>query len=42
MSEAGVVRAGKGTILIILNEDMNDFIVIIKSLENSAILFWWS
>ena len=34
----GAVRAGKGFILFILNENMNDIIKIIKSLEHSAVL----
>ena len=33
-----VVRAGKGTALVISNEDMVDIIRIIKSLEDSGIL----
>ena len=32
------VRAGKGLILFISNEDMNDIIKIIKSLEDSGVL----
>ena len=32
------VRAGKGLILFISNEDMNDIIKIIKSLEDSSVL----
>ena len=35
-SRAGVVRAGKGTCLVILNEDVD--IRIMKSLENSGVL----
>ena len=38
ISWKGVVRAGKGFILFILNENMNDIIKIIKSLEYSAVL----
>ena len=34
----GFVRAGKGITLHILNEDMDDTIKIIKSLENSDVL----
>ena len=34
MRGKGVVRAGKGVTLVILNEDMNDIIRIIKLLEN--------
>ena len=34
----GVVRAGKIINLVISNEDMNDIIRIIKSLENSGLL----
>ena len=33
-----VARAGKRMALVILNEDMDDIIRIIKSLENSGIL----
>ena len=32
-------RAGKGFTLFIANEDINDIIKIIKSLENSNVLF---
>ena len=38
ISGKGVVRAGKGFTLFILNEDMNDIIKIIKSLEDSGVL----
>ena len=38
MSGKGAVRAGKGFTLFILNEDMNDLIKIIKSLEDSGVL----
>ena len=34
----GAVKAGKGFTLFIWNEDMNDFIKIIKSLEDSGVL----
>ena len=34
----GAARAGKGFTLFILNEDMDDFIKIIKSLEDSEVL----
>ena len=34
----GVVRVGKGFTLFILNENMNDIIKIIKSLEDSGVL----
>ena len=34
----GVVRSGKIINLVISNEDMNDIIRIIKSLENSGLL----
>ena len=34
----GAVRAGKRFTLLISNEDMNDFIKIIKSLEDSGVL----
>ena len=37
-SEKGAVRARKGFTLFILNEDMNEIIKIIKSLENLGIL----
>ena len=37
-SGKGDVRAGKGFTLFISNEDMNDIIKIIKSLEDSGIL----
>ena len=36
----GAVRAGERIILVILNEDMNDIITIMKSLENSGVLFY--
>ena len=38
ISGKGAVRAGKGFTLFILNEDMNDIIKIIKSLEDSGVL----
>ena len=38
MRGRGVVRAGKGTTLVILNEDMDDIIRIKKWLENSGVL----
>ena len=38
ISEEGAVRAGKGFNLFISNEDMNDIIKIIKSLEDSGVL----
>ena len=38
VSGKGAVRAGKGFILFILNEDMNDIIIIIESLEDSGVL----
>ena len=38
ISGKGVVRAGKGFTLFISNEDMNDIIKIIKSLEGSGVL----
>ena len=38
MRESGGVRAGKDITLVILNKDMNNFIRIIKSLENSSVL----
>ena len=34
------MRAGKGFYLFILNEDMNDIIKIIKSLEDSGVLIY--
>ena len=34
----GAVRAGKGFTLFVLNEDTNDLIKIIKSLEDSCLL----
>ena len=36
--EKGAVRAGKRFTLFISNEDMNDIIKIIKSLEDSGVL----
>ena len=36
--KAGAVKAGKGITLVIVNEDMDDIIRIIKSLENSGVL----
>ena len=38
MRRKGVVRAGEGVTLAILNEDMNDIIRIIKLLENLDVL----
>ena len=38
ISGKGAVGAGKGLTLFILNEDMNDIIKIIKSLEDSGVL----
>ena len=38
ISGKGAVRAGKGFTWFILNEDMNDIIKIIKSLEDSVVL----
>ena len=38
MRGRGVVAAGKGITLVVSNEDMDDIIRIIKSLENSGIL----
>ena len=38
MRRKGVVRAGEGVTLAILNEDMNDIIRIIKLLENLGVL----
>ena len=38
ISGKGAVIAGKGFTLFILNEDMNDIIKIIKSLEDSGVL----
>ena len=37
VSGKGAVRAGKGFTLFLLNEDMNDIIKIIKSLEDSSV-----
>ena len=37
MRGSGIVRAGKGVALVISNENMNDIIRFIKSLENSGI-----
>ena len=37
----GSVRAGKGFTSFISNEDMNDIIKIIKSLEDSGVLVNW-
>ena len=37
ISGKGSVRAGKGLTLVISNEDMNDIIKIIKSLEDDGI-----
>ena len=38
ISGKGAVRAGKGFTLFVVNEDMNDIIKIIKSLEDSGVL----
>ena len=38
MSRKGVVKAGKGFTSFISNEDMNDIIKIIKSLEDLGVL----
>ena len=38
-NEAGAVRAGKGSTLFILNEDMEHIIKIVDSLEKSGLLF---
>ena len=38
ISGKGAVRTGKGFTLFISNEDMNDIIKIIKSLEDSGVL----
>ena len=38
ISGKGAVRTGKGFTLLILNEDMNDIIKFIKSLEDSNVL----
>ena len=38
VSGKGAFRAGKGFILFILNEDMNDITKIIKLLEDSCVL----
>ena len=38
ISGTGAVRVGKGFILFISNEDVDDFIKIVKSLGNSGIL----
>ena len=38
MSRKGVVKAGKGFTSFISNEDMNDIIKIIKSLEDPSVL----
>ena len=40
ISEKRAVRAGKRFTLFILNEDMNDIIKILKSLENSNVLIY--
>ena len=37
ISEQGAVRVGKGFTWFILNEDMDDFIKILKSLEDSGL-----
>lgn len=36
MHGRGVLRPGKGIILVVLNEDMDDIIRVIKSLEPSV------
>ena len=41
MSGKEVLRAGKGLTLLILNEDMNGIIKIIKSLKDSDALIDW-
>ena len=38
VSAKGAVRAGKGFTLFISNEDMNDIVKIIKSLDDSSVL----
>ena len=38
ISGKGAVRRGKEFVLLISNEDMNDIIKIIKSLEDSGVL----
>ena len=38
-NEVGAVRAGKGSTLFILNEDMEHIIKIVDSLEKSGLLF---
>ena len=38
----GSVRGGKGFTLLILNEDIDDVIKIVKSLEDSGGINWWS
>ena len=38
VSGKGAVRAGKGFVLFILNEDMNDIIEIIKWLDSHALI----
>ena len=38
ISRKGAVRVGKGFTLFILNEDINDIVKIIKSLEDSGVL----
>ena len=38
ISGKGALRAGKGFALFISNEDINDIIVIIKSIEDSSVL----
>lgn len=40
-SKVLVVIAGKGITLVISNENMADFVRMIKSLENSGILIYW-
>ena len=37
-SRVGVARAGKGIALVITNEDADNIIRILKSLENSGVL----
>ena len=41
MHGIGLVRTWKGILLVILNEDTNYIIKIIKSLENSSVLINW-
>ena len=41
ISGKGVVRAEKGFTLFISNEDMDDFIKNVKSLEKNRFINWW-